>query len=255
MLLSRSLFFGFFCLISLAQADETKPLLAYGFSDFPPYAYLDERGRPVGKGLDFLNQLIDEAGYTPQVRGFPSARWLRNIKEGSVQMWASAERAPFSLAAGLPSQYAFFTFRFCLLVPAGAPPPQLPQELQGKRLILVRGAAYPSPAVQRLLNDDSLQMEKVYAPNVSSGLGMLQRGRGDYLLAYDFALDTLSPELRASAPVCTVLATTVMRYFVSRSRPDAEQVLQAIDATFLRMSNEGRLPDWITPPPVSTPGE
>ena len=163
MLLSRLLLLGIFCFIGLAQADETKPLLTYGFADFRPYAYLDERGQPVGRGLDFLSQLIGEAGYTPQIRGFPAARWIRNIKEGSVQMWASAENAPHSFAAGLPGQYEFLTFRFCLLAPAGAATPQLPQALQGKRVILIRGAPYPSPEVQALLTDDSLKMEKIYA--------------------------------------------------------------------------------------------
>lgn len=260
MLLLRVLILWFICCGSLARADEVKSTIAYAFADFPPFAYLDEQGQPVGKGLDFLKELAAEAGYELQLRGFPSARFIRSVKEGHTQMWASDERASFSLDAGLPGKYSFFTFRQCLYAPAGSGPQQLPQALQGKRVILIQGGVYPSPAVQALLMDESLQMKKIYAPNYHAGLGMLQRGRGDYFFAYDYAHDEPNPVQLGSQPECTLLASSVMRFFVSRRRSDVRQVLTDFDAAFLRMGREGRLPAWITPPaevavPASAPSQ
>lgn len=260
MLLLRVLIFWFVCCASLVHATEERSTIAFAFADFPPFAYLDEQGQPVGKGLDFLKELAAEAGYTLQLRGLPSARLIRNIKEGQVQMWASDEHAAFSLEAGLPGQHSFFTFRQCLYAPAGSGPLQLPQALQGKRVILIQGGLYPSPAVQALLTNESLQMKKIYAPNYHAGLGMLQRGRGDYFFAYDYAYVESSSFPLDSQPECTLLASSVMRFFVSRSRADARQVLKDFDAAFVRMARQGRLPAWITPPaadaaPASAPGQ
>lgn len=234
---------------SIAQAPAATPVvpvIAYGFADFPPLAYVDASGQTAGAGLEFMRELTHEAGYPVQIRAYPQLRWLKEIESGKIGMWATGEIHPLSQRVGLASHYEMFSFKTCVVGPAGSGRLQIPEDLRNKRLILSIGSPSAAKEVQALLNDQALQLEKIIAPNHEAALGMLALGRGDYVLTNSYALVT--GQERDRTLTCTPLAETKMRYWVNRSVPGAEQLRDALDAAFLRMADEGRLPAWVSPP-------
>ena len=104
-----------------------------------------------------------------------------------------------------------------LYYPAHQPAPRVPQDLAGRRLILISGYSYWKP-VTDFIQDPNLHLRLYRTGTHHAALRMLELGRGDYLLDYQAPVEAASRQALASQE----LYRLPLRMIVSRHIPGAE---------------------------------
>lgn len=238
--------------LCLAQPPAERPALVFGCTDFPPYCAADAQGKPQGLLVSLFQLLGEQAGLDISFRVLPYARLAQEVRDGRIQLGAAAEDNPL-VRLSLASRHVLFDSQLCLYPRPGLTPGALPDTLKGRRLLLIHGSLYPGKPAQALLTDAGLALRKTYAQTHAAALGMLERGRADYLLDYHEVVTRLPLAEGQVLPACLLVERLRLRYFVLADVAQGVQLRDALDAALSRLAADGRLPDWVVRP--SAPGE
>ncbi len=234
-----------FCLLLIAllwlpapHAAEARQRIHVGYYEFPPYAYTDAQGQPSGSGLELTARLLDEAGYAADFRAYPGARLYAGLLDGSIQLWAGASGKQELAGHTLESQHLLGEISLNLYFRVDTPAPIIPDELEGRGVILITGYNYWQE-VNQWLQDPARNIIHHRTRSHTSALEMLQRRRADYLLDYsapvEQALRTLDMEELPFAEVQRL----PLRLIYSRHAPGAERLRDDLDRTYRQLQEAG----------------
>jgi polar amino acid transport system substrate-binding protein len=234
------------CATSHAQtvANGSLPLIQVGFYEFPPYSYSDRQGRPQGAILQLTERLLQHAGYQAQFRSYPGARVYSGLQNGSVQLWPGAPGKPELAADTLETRTQIGEIILNLYFRRDTLLPRIPEDLQGRGLILISGYTYWQPT-NALLNDPALAIQQHRTGSHTAALEMLQRRRGDYLLDYQTPVEQARRRLAMAELPFVVLQRVPLKLIVSRHTPGAEALRDALDRAYQELQEAGedlRLP-------------
>jgi len=70
----------------IARGQRNKPLVVGGDRDYPPYEYLDERGRPSGYNVDLIRAVAQVMGMNIEIRLGPWAQVRNALETGKIDM-------------------------------------------------------------------------------------------------------------------------------------------------------------------------
>ena len=124
--------------------------------------------------------------------------------------------------------------RLNLYYPAHQPAPRVPQDLAGRRLILISGYSYWKP-VTDFIQDPNLHLRLYRTGTHHAALRMLELGRGDYLLDYQAPVEAASRQALASQELYRLL----LRMIVSRHIPGAEALRDRLDQAYDQLRSDG----------------
>ncbi|EQL39075.1 hypothetical protein M770_24610 [Pseudomonas aeruginosa VRFPA03] len=184
-----------------------------GYYEFPPYIYTARDGHAAGSGARLVRLLLERAGYRPAFRALPSAR-------------LSADTLQARRVLGHVSLNLYY--------PAHQPAPRVPQDLAGRRLILISGYSYWKP-VTDFIQDPNLHLRLYRTGTHHAALRMLELGRGDYLLDYQAPVEAASRQALASQE----LYRLPLRMIVSRHIPGAEALRDRLDQAYDQLRSDG----------------
>ncbi len=226
-LLIIGVFTGF---IATAHA---KQLITIGYYEFPPSSYTDSENNPAGYTLELGRELLTNAGYEVVFKALPSARLYAQLISGDVDLWLGAQGKPELAKYTLESSRVIGEITLAVFYHPDSKPPRLPEDLKGKKIILIGGYSYWPPATQWLA-DSSLNLKQTRTSQHDSAIAMLLRKRGDYLFDYlepmrdtqqQLGLDELSlPYIK----IHSVPAT----FIVSKRAKHAKQLLADLESQF-----------------------
>lgn len=226
-----------FALLAAPQlhAQDARPSLNVGYYEFPPYIYTARDGHAAGSGARLVRLLLERAGYRPAFRALPSARLYLGLQDGSVALWAGAAK-PELAADTLQARRVLGHVSLNLYYPAHQPAPRVPQDLAGRRLILISGYSYWKP-VTDFIQDPNLHLHlRLYRTGTHhAALRMLELGRGDYLLDYQAPVEAASRQALASQE----LYRLPLRMIVSRHIPGAEALRDRLDQAYDQLRSDG----------------
>jgi len=229
-------------------ASETEPsrTLTVGYYDFPPAIYSDAQGRPQGPVVDLTRRVLEHAGYQARFRGLPSARLYAALKDGSVDVWPGAPGKPELLADTLEGHETLAQISLNLYHRSDTPPPQVPNSLAGRGVIIIGGYNY-WPEVNQMLRDPKLGIRLHRTSSHASALEMLQHRRADYLLDYQIPVSQAIQRLGMQALPHVTIHHLPIRFIASRRLTDSQTVLDALDRAYAEMAAAGE--------DLSLPGE
>lgn len=230
------LFFILTCLPSVFAAPPERPVVV-GFYDFPPSIYTDANGEPKGPMVEVVRKVFERAGYPWEPRSLPSARIYAGLVDGSVQVWAGAPKPQLD-GKVLVGRSRLSEVELNLYHRPGTPAPRIPEDLEGRALVVINGYTY-FPGINRYLDDPTLRIEKRATRTHTSALEMLMRQRGDYLLDYAIAIDAAAAELGVEAPPHVQLQRIPMYFVVTRQQPEAAAMLERLDAAYEALLRDG----------------
>ncbi len=218
-------------------AAKSLPELRVGYIEFPPFNYTDESGEPAGPWVDMTEAVAEMAGYAVKWKSLPIARVYRYLAQGNIDLWLGVADLPVLKDKVVESASSPMTIRLMAFHKKGVPDITSVSELEGKRLLLIAGFTYLN-----VLDNVDLDPEKTAAaPNHHAALTMMQLGRADYLLDYDepvYAEQQKFPELALEgAPIYQLRGAFV----VSRQHPDAQRVVDRLDAVYQSLIALGQL--------------
>ncbi len=219
-------------------AEPLQPKVQVGYYEFPPYAYSDELGQPRGAFLRLTRRLLRHAGYQVEIRSYPSTRLYHGLLDGSVHLWPGAPGKRELREHTLESRTQAGEIQLNLYHLPGTPTPRLPEDLRGRRVILITGYTYWKP-YSDWLADPNLGVLSDRTAQHSSALEMLQRGRGDFLLDYQTPVEQARRGLEMPALPFVELQRIPLKFIVSRHAPDAEALRDALDRAYQELSAAG----------------
>ncbi|HBP5037068.1 TPA: amino acid ABC transporter substrate-binding protein [Pseudomonas aeruginosa] len=224
---------AFALLAAPLHAQDARPSLNVGYYEFPPYIYTARDGHAAGSGARLVRLLLERAGYRPAFRALPSARLYLGLQDGSVALWAGAAK-PELAADTFQARRVLGHVSLNLYYPAHQPAPRVPQDLAGRRLILISGYSYWKP-VTDFIQDPNLHLRLYRTGTHHSALRMLELGRGDYLLDYQAPVEAASRQALASQE----LYRLPLRMMVSRHIPGAEALRDRLDQAYDQLRSDG----------------
>lgn len=211
----------------------SKQLVTVGYYEFPPASYTDSSNKPAGYILDIGRTLLTNAGYDVEFKALPSARMYGQLISGDIDLWFGAPNKPELAEHTLEGTKILGEITLAVFYHPGSKPPRLPDDLKGKKIILIGGYSYWPPVAQ-WLTDSSLNLRLTRTSQHTSAIAMLTRNRGDYLFDYvepmrDAQLKLGIDEL--SLPYVKVHSTPAT-FIVSKHAQNAQQILADLELQF-----------------------
>lgn len=219
-------------------ADGAQAPVQVGFYEFPPYSYSDSQGRPQGAILRLTERLLAHAGYRAEVRAYPSARLYSDLRDGRVHIWPGAPGKPELAEDTLETRTQVGEIVLNLYFRRDTLLPRIPEDLQGRGMILISGYTYWQPT-NALLDDPALAIQQHRTGSHTAALEMLQRRRGDFLLDYQTPVEQARRRLGMAELPFVQLQRLPLKLIVSRRAPDAEALRDALDRAYAELSAAG----------------
>lgn len=218
---------------------EATSTVRVAYVEFPPISYRDEQGEPAGEFVDITRKVAAEAGYQLEFIYLPVARTYLYLKNGTIDLWMGLTDIPALKDDILESWISPIPVELSAWYLEGLPPVDHMDRLRNKTVILIGGYTYAGLR-DWLTSQPDIQITE--APNHRSGLNMLKRHRGDYLLDYRQPVqETLSrttdAEIRESE-----MRSRNGAWLFSLANPRAAILREAFDDAYLRLAEKGEVP-------------
>ena len=153
-----------------------KRLVIGGDANFPPYEYLDERGRPAGYNIDVMRAIGAELGLELEFRLAPWTEVMRQMEAGEIDvlggMFYSAER---DLHFEFSTPHA--VIHHILVGRSGARFPDSFAELEGRRVAVERG-----DICDETLRREATGAQIIRTVNQEQALASVVSGAADFAL-------------------------------------------------------------------------
>lgn len=216
----------------------SKPVVQVGMLLFPGYSEPDEQGEPVGRSVEQTRMLLTEAGYPSDIRILPAARIWRGLESGEVHLWPGILNKPDLDAFTLITSGDLGRVGINLYYLPGQEAPVIPEDLRGKRLILITNYTYTREVLDSL-RDPRWQISFDRSSSHAGALEMLLRGRGDFLLGYRAQINSLYQELDMAPLPYVRAAEQPKRLILSTQSGFAEQLRADLDSAYERLRDRG----------------
>lgn len=226
------------CAGAHAQGTSTPITINVGYYEFPPYSWTGPDGTPQGSILRLTERLLRHAGYRGTYRAYPGARLYAGLRDGSVQLWPGAGGKPELEGHTLEARNSIGAINLSLFYRRDTAPPQLPQGLAGRGVILISGYSYWKP-VTDWLGDPTLGLTTHRTSTHEAALEMLQRHRGDFLIDYQSPVEQARQTLGFEPLHSTLLHRLQLRLVASRHAAGSTLLLQKLDQAYEELQAAG----------------
>ena len=211
--------------------------LEVGVTHAPPFYVVD--GQDV-KGLlaDMLSEVLAKANIEFVMKPYPIKRLHLNLIKGTTDIYLGAPKPALSgfEDATIQSETSPVKLELWSLSTSREPLLNNIEDLSGKGVIVINGYAYGG-LINHIKNPD--QNISVYeVDSFAQGVGMLRKGRADYLLDYRKIAELYFKNDNASDLKYSVLSDVDLYFIVSKRTKGAEDVLTRIEKA-LNELNEG----------------
>lgn len=231
-------------LLPALPAPASEPPVRVGYLEFPPFSYVDEGEQARGSMLDFAKRLAEQADLRLELTPYPPARLYHNLASGNTELSLGAIGNPALAGHVLTGKERLGWIDLKLYHRADQPAPNLPEDLRGRRLLLIHGFTYWAPEARRLLDDGSLNLRIDKAHSHLSAIELLERGRSDFLLDYQPPIEeALSQSGRRPLEGITLHSLPVSLLFSAHS-PRVGSLQARLEQAYAELKASGELADW-----------
>jgi len=221
-------------------AGDERPVLTAAAVQFPPFIFEDEAGNAAGPIRTMTDMMAAEAGYQLEWKNLPINRVYMYLKEGHIDVWPGVAGLPHLQPVVYETDATLVQLNLCAFHKSDVPAITSTDQLKGHELILMSGYTYLGK-LDKVLADPATGFSR--APSHEAALRMLLMGRGQYLLDYDGPMDQSLAQNPGEDLQRSPLSISRSTLVVSRANPDAAEIVERMDAAFMRLDESGALPD------------
>ena len=208
--------------------------VSWGFINFPPYNYLDERNRAVGSLVDEVKQVMKLADVNYDVRMFPNRRLYQQLNSGAVDFTVSITDILTNKEDFVISQFPVTQVKVNAFWVGDKAPISSIEDLRGKQVILISGYTYGTLRQQLEKQGNGIQIIANIEKH-KQALEALMAGRGDYLINYSQPIELLNEANNWTHVKASTLNKYDMYYILSRRYPNAEVVMQKLEQAYAQL--------------------
>ena len=219
---------------ALAKANEVE----FAYIEHPPVMFTNAQGLPDGTLVKLGAALLKNAGIPSRFVSYPAPRLFNNLETGTSQM-SILIRSPGSENCCLLGKESISGDEIKVLYFGGKTPISSREDLVGKSIITIRGYTYGG--ISSFIDDPKNRITREIAGTQEAAYDMLRLGRADYLLD----LGLTSRKFLAIKPAKNLKEVVVARTYayiaVSKAYPNAEKLLEQLEAALKTIDKDGIL--------------
>lgn len=214
-----------------------KEILVIGILDFPPFYNVKHANAPSGILLDYLKIVVEKAGYSYRVIGYPPKRLFKALREGKANMSAGIKRLDAYGSDVIFSKNKITDIDVRLYSRMDTPLLDSKEELKGKRVLGIAGYSYggfldflKDPAngiIFDTSNDHDLMFKKLFAR------------RADYALDYYKPSENAMRRLNVSHVQSRSLFKVDVYFILSNKTPNVSGVMTRLEKASDDLRKEG----------------
>ncbi len=227
---------------SIVQAND-RPSLIFGYIEFPPYYYTDEKGKAQGHLIDLANDIAVEAGYGIVYVPLPAKRALLSVATGEIDLWFGLSTIDVYKDHVLISVNPIDRLELRVYSSKAMKTFHDKHDLIGKSVVILRGYSYGG-----LLDFIEDPANKIYTMRVTSheqALKVLATRNIDYMIDYARIVESARKKYPFPHLKSRVLSTLDVHINLSKKTKNAEQVLKRLDEAYNKIPHDELRPKFI----------
>ena len=226
-------------LTGAALADADREIIRAAFIEFPPLTFTNEQGQAEGSFIDLTEKIARRAGYQVNWQELPIGRVYLYLEQGIIDLWPGSASVPELASYTRETNFLPGTIRLNAYHLDDTPPAYELEDLQGSRLILIRGYTYFG-LLESLKADPETFI--TVAPDHRSAIRMLRYRRGDYLVNFQAPMDALLAQSPMDTLTYNNLLSWPLNFVFSASAPGTETMILDFNRAWIELQAEGVKP-------------
>jgi len=213
-----------------------------GHLNFPPLIYANKSGESIGPLADLIRLILDTSKIYPEYKlvTLPTKRIIPYLIEGKIPFSPLIRGIPSLRDKVLYSDSKISTLQINVYYTGESTPIQDLDDLKEKRVIGLRGYSYGSK-IKTFLDDPANKVIYFLCNTHQSGFKMLQLGRGDYFIDFQFPSDIVLKNLKIDNLHSAPLETIDVYFNISRNAPDCLNLKERLDNAFHELIKQGKI--------------
>lgn len=224
---------------SAIAEEKSLPVLRVAYTEFPPIEYRNADGKADGMVIELTRKVAREAGYEPEFIYLPVGRIYLYLRNGQVDVWPGLTGIPSLREDVLESWVRPVPVELNAWYVETTPPLTHFDDLRGRTVIVIGGYTYGG-LLERLQEAGDITITE--APNHRSGIDMLKRNRGDYLLDYLRPVQEILTHPSDRLIRNSKVRTRNSAWLFSLASPRSSTLRDEFDDAYLRLAERGEVP-------------
>jgi ABC-type amino acid transport substrate-binding protein len=216
-----------YLVIFFSFPSSAKPRIAY--VDVPPYAYQDANKIAKGLLIDKFREIMYSLEMEAEFIHLPHRRLIDFLEQGKIDLWAGQDNSQVNNELSLVSKSPLFVMELQAYWKTGTKRVDKPEDLNNKNLILISSYSYGGNYAKFAKESESVN----YVINHEDGFDKLLSGNNQYLLGYKGISQEVIKKFKITNFQETSLAKYTLHLKLSKTYPDASELMKKIDAFLL----------------------
>ena len=210
-----------------------------GILIFPPYFVEHEDKPPSGIYLDLMEKTLLHAGLTYQLSIYPAKRLYTNLGSGETDLYLGIKGAPEYQGKVLYSKTSISKIQMRVYATGATPLPVTKEDINGHSISTIRGYSYGG--LVSYFSDPKNNIDVSATAEHLASFQMLKNKRVDYVVNYKHPSETVLKNLSIPKVKYTNFYSVDIYFIVSKSTPNAVEVLQKIEDAYLELVELGEV--------------
>lgn len=210
-----------------------------GMLIFPPYFVDNGDQPPSGIYLDVMKKTLQHAGLSYQLKIYPAKRLYTNLGNGETDLYLGIKGAPEYEGKVLYSKTSISKIQMRIYAVGDTPLPLTKEDLQAHKISTIRGYSYGG--LVSYFSDPKNNIDVAATAEHLSSFLMLKDKRVEYVVNYKHPSETVLENLSIPKIKYTNFYSVDVYFIVSKSTPDAAEILQKLERSYLELVELGEL--------------
>ena len=209
-----------------------------GYIEFPPIFSTNSAGKPEGVLIDLASKVIPKAGYKWRATSYPTKRMAEYIANGKLHLWIGLKALPEFKGTTIVGDSVVVKITLQAYTVGEKASILKKEDLKGKSIIIMRGYSYGGWV--NFIKDPASNVNFIQAASHVAAFKMLKAKRADYLLDYRLPSEKALEEVTIPNLKFNTIIAIPAYFVVSKKTPNAEEVLERMEAAYKQLKKEGR---------------
>jgi polar amino acid transport system substrate-binding protein len=227
------------CLSMLLSSSLRAQEIKAGMLIFPPYFVDNGDLPPSGIYLDLMEKTLKHAGLEYHIETFPPKRLYLNLGSGETDLYLGVKGAPEYKDKVLYSNISISKIQMRVYATGDTHLPTTKEEINNHKISTIRGYSYGG--LVSYFSDPKNNIDVALTGEHLASFQMLKNNRVDYVINYKHPSESILKNLTIPNLKYTNLYSVDIYFIVSKSTPNAAEVLQKLERSYLELIELGEV--------------
>lgn len=220
-----------------ASPAHSQDTLRLGYIEFAPYYWTDNDNVARGHFIDLARLVVNDAGYKITTKSYPPKRVSKVVSEGQADLYFGLKTLSDFRSGVLVSKTNLDSIELRAYNVRNLPDLKTKEDLKDKTILILRGYSYGDWG--NYIRNPNNNIDYQVADSHTQALRILTRRPVDYLLDYKLPVKLALAEVEVPNLRYNTVFTLEPHIIISKKVPNAESVLNKLEASYKKLFPNG----------------